>query len=61
MLSHLDPLQIFSVQYPSGVREGDNIQICLQTNKIVTGSVHIHVETAHTTEYTNAALGKTDI
>ena len=55
----LDPLKIYVVRYPSGVKEGDNIQICLQTNwEVVTESVHIYVETTHTSGYT-PAIGKT--
>ena len=59
---YLDPLKIHVVRYPSGVKEGDNIQICLQTNwEVVTESVHIYVETTHTSGYTPPAIGKTDI
>ena len=61
-VSFLDPLQISKVWYPyyrDGAQEGDNIQFCLKTNmRIVTESVHIHVKTSHTTEYTHIAMGK---
>ena len=40
------------------MQEGDNAQICLQPITIVTRSLHIHVETANTTEYLHAAIGK---
>ena len=52
----LDPLQIFSVHYQSGVQEGDTTQICLQTNRVVPESVHIRVELTQTTDNTHAAL-----
>ena len=60
-ISYPVPLLEFGVQYTSGVQEGDNVEICLQTNWVVTESVHIHVETTHTTENTHAAIGKTNI
>ena len=65
MICYLDPLQISRAPYPyypRVVQEGDNIQVCLQTNtKVVTESVYIHVQTTHTTENTPPAIGKTDI
>ena len=59
-VSYLAPLQISRVWYPyyqNGVQEGVNIQVCLKTNRIVTESVYIHVETSHATDHT----AKTDI
>ena len=60
-ISHLDPLQVSVIQYPapSWLQEGGNKRICLRINRIVTESVHIHVETIHTTGSTQNALGKT--
>ena len=60
---NLDPLQVFVVRYQYYPIESDeNIQVCLQTNRVVTESVNIHVQTTHTsnTGYT-PAIGKTDI
>ena len=58
---YIDQLYV-SVQYPhSSVQEGDNIQVCLQTYRVVTESIHIHVRTTHTTENKSPAIGKTDI
>ena len=60
-ISFLGPLQVSVYQYPtaSSLHEGGNKQICLRINRIVTESVHIHVETIHTTGSTPNALGKT--
>ena len=58
---YIDQLYV-SVEYPhSWVQEGDSIQVCLQTNWVVTDSVHIHVQTTHTTENKSPAIGKTVI
>ena len=39
------------------VQEGDgNIQVCLQTNRVVTEPVHVHVETTHTNTTGNISL-----
>ena len=61
ILSYLDQLQVSVYHYPSSssIKEGGNKQICLRINWVVTESVHIHIETIHTTGSTPNALGKT--
>ena len=62
-MSYLDPLQVSVYQTPSSswLQEGGNKRICLKINRIVTESVHIHVETTHTSGDMHVALGKTDV
>ena len=45
------------------VQEGDgNIQVCFQTNRIVTEPLYVHVETAYINTAGNApAIGKTNM
>ena len=61
IISYLDPLQVSVYHYPSSswIQEGGNKQICLRINWVVTESVHIHIETIHTSGSTHNALGKT--
>ena len=41
------------------VQEADgNIQVCLQTNRVVTEPLHVHVETTHTNTGHMQAIGK---
>lgn len=58
-VSYLDQIQVFIVQHPPEVQEGDTIEVCLQTTRIVTEPLYFHIETT-TTKYTPAAIGKTD-
>ena len=58
-------LHIYVAEYPHYrmVQEGDgNIQVCLQTNRIVTESLHVHVESTYmNTAGIKPAIGKTNI
>ena len=66
LLSITAQLKIYVAEYPyyyRTVQEIDgNISVCLQTNRVVTESLHVHVETTYmNTAGNTSAIGKTNI
>ena len=56
---------LYVAEYPYYriVQEGDgNIQVCLQTNRVVTEPLHVHVETTYMNSTgSTPAIGKTNM